>query len=74
MPYLVRVALLVFTCLINALSIYRLNVYFSEKDVFWRDDSGFVELPRWILVRSFLMLGYDGTTKVRCLPVAMGAS
>ena len=41
----------------------RLAVYFAEKEVFWRDDSGFVELPKWILVRSFLTLGYDGTTK-----------
>ena len=46
----------------------RLTSYFAGKDVLWRDVSdmaGLVDVPKWIVAKSIMVLGFEGGTKAR---------
>ena len=46
----------------------RLTSYFGDKEVLWRDLyalAGLVDMPKWIVAKSIMVLGFEGSTKAR---------
>lgn len=46
----------------------RLTAYFGDKEVLWRDRSGLaglVDVPKWIVAKSVMVLGFEGGAKAR---------